>query len=68
MDSNHRRHKLADFYSLAAWSKLPVRKNWSVCRMASELRMMKAYDALFENGRFFAWLRFAPEGIIIWKG
>lgn len=27
-----------------------------------------AYDALLENGRFSAWLQFAPDGIIAWKG
>src|SRR5208282_1311326 len=26
-----------------------------------------AYDALLENGRFSAWLQFAPDGIIAWK-
>jgi hypothetical protein len=25
-----------------------------------------AYDALLEDGRFSAWLRFAPDGIITW--
>lgn len=27
-----------------------------------------AYDALLEDGRFSAWLRFAPDGIITWTG
>jgi hypothetical protein len=27
-----------------------------------------AYEALSESGRFFAWLQFAPDGIITWKG
>lgn len=26
-----------------------------------------AYDALSEDGRFSAWLRFSPDGIITWK-
>ena len=26
-----------------------------------------AYEALLENGRFSAWLQFAPDGIITWK-
>jgi hypothetical protein len=25
-----------------------------------------AYNALSENGRFSAWLKFAPDGIIVW--
>jgi DNA-binding SARP family transcriptional activator len=25
-----------------------------------------AYDALLEDGRFAAWLQFAPDGIITW--
>jgi hypothetical protein len=27
-----------------------------------------AYDALSMDGRFSAWLQFAPDGIITWKG
>jgi hypothetical protein len=27
-----------------------------------------AYDALLEDGRFSAWLHFASDGIITWKG
>jgi hypothetical protein len=27
-----------------------------------------AYDALSEDGRFAAWLQFAPDGIITWAG
>jgi hypothetical protein len=27
-----------------------------------------AYDALSEDGRFSAWLQFAPDGIITWTG